>query len=189
MLVESSLAEMLLNAIGQDRIWRVQFSRKHGSDPGDERRTFEDLNKVIERRIEGACTVARERGFNEYNDKRWALEKERDSALDRIDTLNRRHEEDEAYRVKADEERDAALARVGELIEALRPFADAALAMSNGGTGCIGGSDYARARRAIRAATGSAGGETSAAASSRSATTSPSEQTDPPPSPPPPSRP
>jgi len=69
MLVEVSLAESLLNAIAHDRIWRVQFSRKHGSDPGDERRTFDDLNKVIADNIDGAKRAAREQGFREYNEK------------------------------------------------------------------------------------------------------------------------
>ncbi len=37
-------------------------------------------------------------------------ERERDEARDRIDVLNQRHEEDEAYRQRADEERDEARA-------------------------------------------------------------------------------
>lgn len=81
MRVETSLAEMLLNAIAQGRIWRVQFSRKHGSDPGDERRTFDDLNKVIERRIDSALQVAREQGYREMRELRAenaALKAERD---------------------------------------------------------------------------------------------------------------
>jgi hypothetical protein len=65
MRVERSLAEMLMNAIASNRVWGVQFSRKHGKDPGDERRTFEDLNKVIAKRIDSALEVARESGHQE----------------------------------------------------------------------------------------------------------------------------
>jgi hypothetical protein len=60
--VESSLAEMIMNAIAAGRVWGVQFMRKHGKDPGDERRTFEDLNRVIEKRLDSALSVARENG-------------------------------------------------------------------------------------------------------------------------------
>ncbi len=63
MRVECSLAEMLINAIAGGHVHGVQFSRKHGKDPGDERRTFEDLNKVIANRIDSALEVARENGY------------------------------------------------------------------------------------------------------------------------------
>lgn len=76
MLVEVSLAESIMNAIAHDRIWRVQFSRKHGSDPGDERRTFDDLNNVIQNRIDGACRAAREQGLREYTEKLQELRRE-----------------------------------------------------------------------------------------------------------------
>ena len=70
MRVEMSLTELLLNAIGADRIWRVQFSRKHGSDPGDERRTFEDLSKVIGKSLDGARAAVIDQAQREMQEKR-----------------------------------------------------------------------------------------------------------------------
>lgn len=44
-----------------------------------------------------------------------AAQRERDEALDRIDALNQRHEEDEAYRQRANAERDAAIAAISAI--------------------------------------------------------------------------
>ena len=59
MLVESSLAEMLLNAISQGRIPGVQFKRGWS----DERKTFDALNAVIGKLLDGATAVAREQAM------------------------------------------------------------------------------------------------------------------------------
>src|SRR4051812_9501561 len=58
MQAEMSLAESLINAIISGRVHGIQVTRKFGTDPGDERRAFEDLTKVIGNRLDGARRVA-----------------------------------------------------------------------------------------------------------------------------------
>lgn len=65
MRAEMSLAEMLMNAIAGGQVWRVQFKRRHGYSSSDEQHTFEDLNKVIAKRLDSALEVARENGYQE----------------------------------------------------------------------------------------------------------------------------
>ena len=72
MQVEMSLAELLINAIGQGRVRGVQFKRSWS----DAHATWEDINKVIESRLDNALSVAREAGYRkayeEYQEARRA---------------------------------------------------------------------------------------------------------------------
>lgn len=56
MLIETSLAEILMNAISQGRVHGIQFKR----GTVDEKKTFNDLKLVIGDKLDGACRVARE---------------------------------------------------------------------------------------------------------------------------------
>lgn len=65
MQVEVSLAEMLINAIAHGRVRGVQFKRGWS----DEKATFDDLNAVIQRRLDGARSVAIESALHKLRDE------------------------------------------------------------------------------------------------------------------------
>jgi len=65
MQVEMSLAELLMNAIGAGHVHGVQFKR----GASDDRKTFEDLQRVISKRLDGARTVAVEEALRELHEK------------------------------------------------------------------------------------------------------------------------
>lgn len=69
MQVEMSLAELLINAITNGRVHGVQFKRSHGERAGDTKQTFDDLNKIIENRLEGARRVAIEQALRKLQEE------------------------------------------------------------------------------------------------------------------------
>jgi len=90
MQVEMSLAELLLNAIGNGRVPGMQFKRGWT----DDRATFAGLNAVIADRLDGARRVAIESALRRAHDEhpvfRLLAENRRfRGALDKIATLGR----------------------------------------------------------------------------------------------------
>ncbi len=59
MIIEKSLEEMLMDAIGAGRVRGVQFKRGWS----DNNATFEDLCRVVEDRLTAALRVARDRAY------------------------------------------------------------------------------------------------------------------------------
>lgn len=80
MQVEMSLAEMLMNAIAHGNVHGLRWKR----GAVDEKQTFADLQKVIQRRLDSALSVAREQGFREMRERDgspFKLKAQRDEAV------------------------------------------------------------------------------------------------------------
>lgn len=73
-----ALAELLINAIAHGSIRGVQFKRGWSK----ERETFEDLNRVISNRLDGARRVAVEQALHKLQDEHPSFKMRR--ALQRI---------------------------------------------------------------------------------------------------------
>jgi acylphosphatase len=90
MQVEMSLAELLMNAIGNGRVPGIQFRRGWAN----ERATFEGLKGVIKDRLDGARRVAVEEALRRAHDEHPVFKLRAENvrlraALEKITTLGR----------------------------------------------------------------------------------------------------
>ncbi|MBX3215228.1 MAG: hypothetical protein KF850_24545 [Labilithrix sp.] len=90
MQVDISLAELLMNAIGNGRVPGIQFRRGWS----DDRATFEGLKKVIDDRLDGARRVAVEEALRRARDEHPVLKLRAENdrlraAFEKITTLGR----------------------------------------------------------------------------------------------------